>query len=42
MRAVGAALGLPPESFKELVVDIVEEIDRRGGREDPLRRGLGE
>ena len=27
MRAVGAALGLPPESFKELVVDIIEEID---------------
>src|SRR5688572_25955241 len=27
MRAVGAALGLPPEAFKELVVDIVEEID---------------
>jgi uncharacterized tellurite resistance protein B-like protein len=27
LRAVGSALGLPPESFKELVVDIVEEID---------------
>jgi hypothetical protein len=27
LRAVGAALGLPAESFKELVVDVVEEID---------------
>ena len=27
LRAVGAGLGLPPESFKELVVDILEEID---------------
>jgi uncharacterized tellurite resistance protein B-like protein len=27
LRAVGAALGLPPDSFKELVVDVVEEID---------------
>ena len=27
LRAVGAALGLPDDSYKELVVDIVEEID---------------
>ena len=27
LRAVAAGLGLPPESFKDLVVDIVEEID---------------
>ena len=27
LRAVGAALGLPAEAFKELVVDVVEEID---------------
>jgi uncharacterized tellurite resistance protein B-like protein len=27
LRAVGAALGVPPEDFRELVVDIVEEID---------------
>ena len=27
LRAVGKALGLPDESFKELVVDVIEEID---------------
>jgi uncharacterized tellurite resistance protein B-like protein len=27
LRAVGAALGLPAESFQDLVVDVVEEID---------------
>ena len=27
LRAVGEGLGLPPEAFKELVVDVVEEID---------------
>ena len=27
LRAVGAALGLPEESFKDLVVDVIEEID---------------
>lgn len=27
LRAVGETLGLPAESFKDLVVDIVEEID---------------
>jgi uncharacterized tellurite resistance protein B-like protein len=27
LRAVGEALGLPPDAFKELVVDVVEEID---------------
>ena len=27
LRAVGEALGLAPEDFKELVVDVVEEID---------------
>jgi hypothetical protein len=27
LRAVGQALGLPPEAFKELVVDVIEEVD---------------
>jgi uncharacterized tellurite resistance protein B-like protein len=27
LRAVGAGLGLPEDSFKELVVDVVEEVD---------------
>lgn len=27
LRAVGEGLGLPPESFRELVVDVVEEVD---------------
>jgi len=27
LRAVGEGLGLPPEDFQELVVDIVEEVD---------------
>ena len=38
LRAVGEALGLPPESFKELVVDVVEEIDL-GEDLDHLRYG---
>src|SRR5262245_17396393 len=38
MRAVGAALGLPADSFKELVVDVVEEIDL-GDDLDRLRYG---
>ena len=38
LRAVGAALGLPAESFKELVVDVVEEIDL-GDDLDRLRYG---
>ena len=38
LRAVGAALGLPEESFKELVVDIVEEVDL-GDDLDRLRYG---
>jgi uncharacterized tellurite resistance protein B-like protein len=38
LRAVGSALGLPPESFKELVVDVVEEIDL-GEDLDRLRYG---
>jgi uncharacterized tellurite resistance protein B-like protein len=27
LRAVGAALGLPADSFKDLVVDVLEEVD---------------
>ena len=38
LRAVGEALGLPPDSFKELVVDVVEEIDL-GDDLDRLRYG---
>jgi uncharacterized tellurite resistance protein B-like protein len=38
LRAVGAALGLPDESYKELVVDVVEEIDL-GEDLDRLRYG---
>ena len=38
LRAVGAALGLPPESFKELVVDVVDEVDL-GEDLDHLRYG---
>jgi uncharacterized tellurite resistance protein B-like protein len=38
LRAVGSALGLPPESFKELVVDVIEEIDL-GEDLDHLRYG---
>jgi uncharacterized tellurite resistance protein B-like protein len=38
LRAVGAALGLPDDSFKELVVDVVEEIDL-GDDLDRLRYG---
>jgi uncharacterized tellurite resistance protein B-like protein len=38
LRAVGAALGLPPESFQDLVVDVVEEIDL-GEDLDRLRYG---
>ena len=38
LRAVGDALGLPAESFKELVVDVVEEIDL-GEDLDRLRYG---
>jgi uncharacterized tellurite resistance protein B-like protein len=38
LRAVGEALGVPPESFKELVVDIIEEVDL-GDDLDRLRYG---
>jgi uncharacterized tellurite resistance protein B-like protein len=38
LRAVGAALGLPDDSYKELVVDVVEEIDL-GEDLDRLRYG---
>jgi uncharacterized tellurite resistance protein B-like protein len=38
LRAVGEGLGLPPEAFKELVVDVVEEIDL-GADLDHLRYG---
>jgi len=38
LRALGAALGLQPEDFQELVVDIIEEIDL-GEDLDRLRYG---
>ena len=38
LRAVGEALGLPAEAFKDLVVDVVEEIDL-GDDLDRLRYG---
>ena len=38
LRAVGAALGLPPDSFKDMVVDVVEEIEL-GEDLDHLRYG---
>jgi len=38
LRAVGEALGLPAESFKDMVVDVVEEIDL-GDDLDRLRYG---
>ncbi|HEX3904874.1 MAG TPA: TerB family tellurite resistance protein [Polyangia bacterium] len=38
LRAVGEGLGLPPEDFQELVVDIVEEVDL-GDDLDRLRYG---
>jgi uncharacterized tellurite resistance protein B-like protein len=39
LRAVGAALGLPPESFSAMVVDIVEEMDDIGQDLEQLRYG---
>jgi uncharacterized tellurite resistance protein B-like protein len=41
LRAVGEGLGLPPEEFQELVVDIVEEVDL-GEDLDRLRYGDGQ
>ena len=38
LRAVGAALGLQPEDFQELVVEVIEEIDL-GEDLDRLRYG---
>jgi hypothetical protein len=38
LRAVGAGLGLPPESFEEMVVEVIEEIDL-GEDLDRLRYG---
>ena len=38
LRAVGEALGLPADSFKDLVVDVIEEIDL-GEDLDRLRYG---
>jgi len=38
LRAVGEALGLPADSFKDLVVDVVEEIEL-GDDLDRLRYG---
>jgi uncharacterized tellurite resistance protein B-like protein len=38
LRAVGEALGVPAESFKELVVDVIEEVDL-GEDLDRLRYG---
>jgi hypothetical protein len=38
LRAVGAGLGLAPEDFADLVVDVVEEIDL-GENLDRLRYG---
>lgn len=39
LRALGAALGLPPESFSELVVDVVEEMDDIGEDLEKIRYG---
>ena len=40
LRSVGEGLGLPPEAFQELVVDIVEEVDLDLGEDlDRLRYG---
>jgi tellurite resistance protein len=39
LRALGAALGLAPEAFKELVVDVVEEMDDIGQDLEQLRYG---
>lgn len=40
LRSVGEGLGLPPEDFQELVVDIVEEVDLDLGEDlDRLRYG---
>jgi tellurite resistance protein len=39
LRALGRALGLPPEAFKALVVDVVEEMDDIGQDLEQLRYG---
>lgn len=39
LRALGAALGLPAEAFKELVVDVVEEVEDIGEGLEKIRYG---
>jgi tellurite resistance protein len=41
LRAVGQGLGLPPEAFKELVVDVIEEVDLTDDLENIRYGGSG-